>query len=149
MINAGGRRIARVFMSATDNTTQMKRILFALICLVALTGGAGNVDTGPATGPVVNPFPEDPQAVENGARLFKRVSCHGCHGGNARGGTGPDLTDDEWLRAPSDEMIFNVIRNGRPGTMMSPFKEDLADEQIWYLVNYIRDLGRKRKAEGG
>ncbi len=126
----------------------MKRLLFALICLITLTGGAGNVDTGPASGQMVNPFPGDPQAVENGAKLFKRISCHGCHGGNARGGTGPDLTDDQWMRAPSDEMIFNVIKNGRSGTMMSPFRDDLTDDQVWYLVNYIRDLGRKRKAEG-
>ncbi|HEX9451611.1 MAG TPA: c-type cytochrome [Burkholderiales bacterium] len=127
----------------------MKRILFALACLAALTGGAGNVETGPVpTGQLKNPYEGDPQAIEYGAKLFKRISCHGCHGGNARGGTGPDLTDDEWLRTPTDEMIFNTIKNGRPGTMMSPFRDQLADEQIWYLVSFIRELGRKRKAEG-
>lgn len=126
----------------------MKRILFALTCLFCLTGGAGNVDTGPVpTGQLKNPLEGDLQAIENGARLFKRISCHGCHGGNARGGTGPDLTDDEWLRQPSDEMIFNTIRNGRSGTLMSPFGDQLSDEQIWSLVAHIRDLGRKRKAE--
>jgi mono/diheme cytochrome c family protein len=127
----------------------MKRILFAVACVVALTGGAGNVDTAPASGDLVNPHAGEAQAIENGAKLFKRISCHGCHGGNARGGTGPDLTDDEWLREPTDTMIFNTIRNGRPGTMMSPFREDLSDDQIWYLVSYIRELGKKRKAEGG
>jgi cytochrome c oxidase cbb3-type subunit 3 len=127
----------------------MKRILFALACVAALTGGADNVETGLVpTGQLKNPFEGDPQAIEYGAKLFKRISCHGCHGGNARGGTGPDLTDDEWLRTPTDEMIFNTIKNGRPGTMMSPFRDQLADEQIWYLVSFIRELGRKRKAEG-
>ena len=127
----------------------MKRILFALACVAALTGGAGNVETGPVpTGQLKNPYEGDPQAIEYGAKLFKRISCHGCHGGNARGGTGPDLTDDEWLRTPTDEMIFNTIKNGRPGTMMSPFRDQLADEQIWYLVSFIRELGRRRKAEG-
>ena len=128
----------------------MKRILFALACLAVLTGGAGQVDSTPAaSGDLTNPFAGEPQAIENGARLFKRISCHGCHGGNARGGTGPDLTDDEWIREPTDAMIFNTIRNGRSGTMMSPFRDDLTDDQIWYLVSYIRDLGKKRKAEGG
>jgi hypothetical protein len=28
---------------------------------------------------------------------------------------------------------------------MSPFKSDLTDEQIWSLVSYIIDEGRKRK----
>ena len=98
---------------------------------------------------LTNPFEGNPEVIAGGKKLFMRMSCHGCHGGNARGGTGPDLTDDEWLRQPTDAMIFNAIKNGRPGTMMSPFRTDMDDEQIWYLVAYIRDLGKKRKAEGG
>ena len=128
----------------------MKRILFAVACIASLTGGAGNVDTAPAgNDALANPYAGDAKAIENGAKLFKRISCHGCHGGNARGGTGPDLTDAEWLREPTDAMIFNTIKNGRPGTMMSPFRDDMSDDQIWYLVSYLRELGRKRKAEGG
>lgn len=127
----------------------MARILFALFALGLLTGGAGEVQEGPpASGDLVNPYEGNAEAIAGGKKLFMRMSCHGCHGGNARGGTGPDLTDDQWMRQPTDEMIFNTIRNGRPGTMMSPFKSDMSDEQIWYLVAYIRDLGRKRKSEG-
>jgi mono/diheme cytochrome c family protein len=127
----------------------MRNALLALIALVLLTGGAGEVQNVPdSSGPATNPYAGDPKAIEDGAKLFKRVSCHGCHGSNARGGNGPDLTDDEWLRAPSDLMIFNTIKFGRKGTMMSPFKDDLSDDQIWYLVSFIRDLGDKRKAEG-
>jgi cytochrome c(L) len=128
----------------------MKRILLALGALWFLTGGAGEIPTGPNSGsPSENPYAGDPKAIEDGEKLYKRVSCHGCHGGNARGGNGPDLTDDEWQRAPSDQMIFNTIKFGRKGTMMSPFKDDLSDEQIWALVSYLRHLGEKRKAEGG
>lgn len=132
-----------------DKTFGMKKILFSLFCVITLTGGAGEVPGGPQPGTgMTNPLAGDPQAIEEGARLFKRISCHGCHGGNARGGTGPDLTDDVWLRQPTDEMIFNVIKNGRPGTTMSPFKNQLDDNQIWSLVAYIRELGRKRKEQG-
>jgi len=128
----------------------MKRSLFALFALFMLTGGAGEAPSGaPAIGKLTNPHEGDAKAIEAGAVLFKRVSCHGCHGGNARGATGPDLTDEAWMRQPTDEMIFNVIKFGRRGTMMSPFKDDLVDDQIWYLVSYIRELGRLRKAEGG
>lgn len=128
----------------------MKRILLGLLALFALTGGAGEAPTGRAEpGATVNPYEGDADAIASGAVLFKRVSCHGCHGGNARGGTGPDLTDDVWMRKPTDEMIFNVIKFGRRGTMMSPFKDDLTDDEIWHLVSYIRELGRLRKAEGG
>ena len=128
----------------------MTRTLFALAAVVLLTGGAGEPPPGTASsGELRNPFESNPEAIAAGKKLFMRMSCHGCHGGNARGGTGPDLTDDQWLRQPTDEMLFNTIRNGRPGTMMSPFRSDMDDEQIWYLVAYIRDLGAKRKAEGG
>ena len=128
----------------------MTRILSALAAVFLLTGGAGEPPQGTASsGELRNPFEGNPEAIAAGKKLFMRMSCHGCHGGNARGGTGPDLTDDQWLRQPTDEMLFNTIRNGRPGTMMSPFRADMDDEQIWYLVAYIRDLGAKRRAEGG
>ena len=131
------------------HVTFMKRILFALIAVFLLSGGAGEVpQTDSAGGQASNPFAADPEAIAAGKKLFMRMSCHGCHGGNARGGTGPDLTDKEWLRQPTDEMIFNTIKNGRPGTMMSPFRMDMDDAQIWYLVSYIRDLGARRAAEG-
>ena len=95
-----------------------------------------------------NPFGLDPEAAAEGKKLYDKQACMACHGNNARGAVGPDLTDDEWLRAPSDEMIFNTIRNGRSGTLMSPFKDAMSDEQIWKLVTYLRDENRKRKEAG-
>lgn len=94
---------------------------------------------------VKNPLGLDPAAAAEGKKLYDTQGCMACHGNNARGAVGPDLTDDEWLRAPSDEMIFNTIKNGRSGTLMSPFKDALNDEQIWKLVSYLRDENRKRK----
>jgi len=92
-----------------------------------------------------NPFGLDAEAAAEGKKLYNTQGCMACHGNNARGAVGPDLTDDEWLRAPSDEMIFNTIKNGRSGTLMSPFKDAMSDEQIWKLVSYLRDENRKRK----
>jgi len=95
-----------------------------------------------------NPFGFDPEAAAEGKRLYHSQGCVACHGNNARGAVGPDLTDDEWLRAPSDEMIFNTIKNGRAGTLMSPFRDAMNDEQIWKLVTYLRDENRKRHEAG-
>lgn len=95
-----------------------------------------------------NPFGLDAAAAAEGRRLYDALGCVACHGNNARGAVGPDLTDNEWLRAPSDEMIFNVIKNGRSGTLMSPFKDSARDEEIWQLVTYLRDEHRKRKEAG-
>ncbi len=97
---------------------------------------------------VKNPFGLDPAAAAEGKKLFDKTGCVACHGNNARGAVGPDLTDDEWLRAPTDEMIFGTIRNGRSGTLMSPFKDMLTDEQIWQIVTYLRDENRKRHESG-
>jgi mono/diheme cytochrome c family protein len=93
-----------------------------------------------------NPFGLESDVALEGKKLYDTQGCVACHGNNARGAVGPDLTDDEWLRAPSDEMIFNVIKNGRSGTLMSPFRDAMSDEQIWKLVTYLRDENRKRKA---
>lgn len=100
-----------------------------------------------AAPPAVNPYAGDDDAIAKGEILFARVSCHGCHGSNARGGNGPDLTDDQWSRQPGDRMVFKAIKFGRKATMVSLFKDDLSDNQIWYLVSYLQELGRTRKVE--
>lgn len=94
---------------------------------------------------VTNPLEPTPELIAEGRKLFNRTGCIACHGNNARGAVGPDLTDDEWLRAPSDEMVFNTIRNGRQGTAMSGFSDNITDEQIWTIITWIRDENRKRK----
>ncbi|MFO1318136.1 MAG: c-type cytochrome [Burkholderiales bacterium] len=92
-----------------------------------------------------NPLSPDEATVAAGKKLFHRTGCIACHGNNARGAVGPDLTDDEWLRQPTDEMIFNTIQNGRSGTVMSGFGPDITDEQIWQIITWLRDENRKRK----
>lgn len=95
--------------------------------------------------PLTNPLSPEPAIVAEGKKLYHRTGCIACHGGNARGAVGPDLTDDEWMRAPSDEMVFNTIENGRSGTAMSGFAGDLTDEQIWTIITWLRDENRRRK----
>jgi len=94
---------------------------------------------------VTNPLSPDPEVIAKGKKLFHSTGCIACHGNNARGAVGPDLTDDEWLRQPTDEMIFNTIRNGRSGTVMSGFAGDITDEQIWQIITWLKDENLKRK----
>ena len=42
--------------------------------------------------------------------------------------------------------IFNTIRNGRSGTVMSGFAGDLSEEETWTIITWLRDENRKRKA---
>ncbi|MBK8017252.1 MAG: c-type cytochrome [Betaproteobacteria bacterium] len=115
----------------------MRRLLCLFVCLVSCCVQAQGL---------TNPLSPDPEVVAHGRKLFHRTGCIACHGTNARGAVGPDLTDDEWLRAPSDEMIFNTIRNGRSGTVMSGFAGDLSEEETWTIITWLRDENRKRKA---
>lgn len=92
-----------------------------------------------------NPLTPEPEILKEGKRLYLSAGCMACHGNNARGAVGPDLTDDVWLRQPSDEMVFNTIKNGRSGTAMSGFGTDLSDQQIWTIITWLRDENQKRK----
>jgi len=94
-----------------------------------------------------NPYPVQPRWTEMGRGIYMRFSCPMCHGPNARGGAGPDLTDDRWIFQPSDRMLFNVIKYGRRGTMMPGYADELADEQIWLVVSYLRFEEARRRAE--
>lgn len=82
-----------------------------------------------------------PYDVRLGERYFER-QCSRCHGFDAKGNdeTGaPDITG-RLNRASNEVGIFNVIRNGVPGTAMLPVDADLPDTQVWQLVSYIESL---------
>jgi len=91
-----------------------------------------------------NPFAGDAAAAVEGKQLFLKTGCYSCHGHEAEGAVGPDLTDDEWIYKPTDSMIFNTIAKGRRGTVMAPFSDQLAPEEIWKIVEYLRDKNRQR-----
>src|SRR5262245_4891627 len=80
----------------------------------------------------------NPAAIAAGAKLFSG-SCAGCHGPDGGGGArGPNLVRRSLWHPLSDDAIFQVIRNGVPGTDMPPTK--LGDDQTWNLVAFIHAL---------
>ena len=84
-------------------------------------------------GGAVAPTLFDGQAVETAFR----DSCSGCHGPNREGATGPALIPGR-LTA-DDDFYFDVIKNGRPGTVMPAWgAAGMSDQEIWALVGYIR-----------
>jgi cbb3-type cytochrome c oxidase subunit III len=97
-----------------------------------------------------NPLPASTESIDAGKRLYQR-HCASCHGANAAGGSGndlipaaPDLTDQEWKHGGSDGEIFSAIKNGIPPELnMIPFGDQLKDQEIWSVVNYIRSLAKK------
>ena len=93
-----------------------------------------------------NPFPPTPESLETGAAAYAQI-CQACHGEAGRG-DGPagvaldpppaDLVVHAPLHPEAD--LFRFIRDGIPGTGMAPLGDQLTDEQIWHVVNYIRTL---------
>ena len=63
--------------------------------------------------PTKNPVEGNPQAISNGGAMF-RTRCAGCHGPDARGYLGPDLTG-VWSRGNTDDRVFDIVRHGVPG----------------------------------
>ena len=64
-------------------------------------------------------------------------ACGGCHGPNREGATGPALVPGRLTS--DDQFYFDVIANGRPGTVMPAWSQlGLSDEEIWGLVGYMR-----------
>lgn len=87
-----------------------------------------------------NPFTGDPEAIAEGKSLWAGTGCYACHGQEAGGAVGPDLTDDQWVYTPTDKTIFKAIAKGRKGTTMVGWSTSLTDEQIWKVIAYIRSL---------
>ena len=78
-----------------------------------------------------------PSPVSTGDRLFT-TNCGGCHGYDLEGASGPSLFADALLSRRTDDMLLFVIRNGRAGTRMPPWKAVLTDEKIGAIIAYMR-----------
>ena len=68
------------------------------------------------------------------------MNCAGCHGYDANGGMGPNLTDTYWRYGGSPAAIFKSIYEGRPQGMPA-WNPALPPDEIWKLVAYIQSLG--------
>jgi putative heme-binding domain-containing protein len=76
--------------------------------------------------------------VASGRAIF-RSNCAFCHGGDARGGRGPNLISAPLSHGDSDEAIKTVIREGVPGTSMPAFS-GFTPEELGDIVAYLRSL---------
>src|SRR5438128_10960137 len=90
--------------------------------------------------PATNPLAGNAQAISNGAAMF-RNRCAGCHGPDARGYLGPDLTGSA-AAGGADDRMFQIVRRGVEGTEMPPADpQRVPDRDIWQMLAYVRTLG--------
>ena len=97
-----------------------------------------------------NPFPSDAKSLEAGKAVFTK-QCTVCHGPKGKGdgpaapGLSPSPGDlsDPIMWKQSDGALHWKITEGRKS--MPSYKNTLADEQRWHVVNYLRTFAPKPK----
>jgi cytochrome c oxidase cbb3-type subunit III len=86
-----------------------------------------------------NPLEGNRDAIRDGGAMF-RQRCAGCHGPDARGDRGPDLTG-LWASGASDDRIFQTVRRGVPGSEMPAADPSrVPDRDIWQVLAYVHTL---------
>jgi putative heme-binding domain-containing protein len=89
--------------------------------------------------PQKNPFEGNQEAIRAGLGGF-RQRCADCHGTDARGVRGPDITQI-WASGRTDPGLFMTIRNGVANTEMPAFLAPrTSDREIWQMLAYLRTL---------
>jgi len=89
--------------------------------------------------PKENPF-TGAADLERGKRLFAS-SCAPCHGPAGAGGRGANLARPKLPRATDDRALFQILKEGIPGTEM-PGAWSMTDHEIWQVAAHVRTLGR-------
>lgn len=78
-----------------------------------------------------------PLDIQYGARIFAS-QCAVCHGATGDQIAGVDLRSGRLRRAPTDNLLRNIITNGIPGTAMSAFTFDASE--LTMIVAYVRNI---------
>ena len=143
---------------------QLKTIIVLLMVAIAIAGFKTThtaisfndliqaVDTSKWEAPasansLVNPISVNEETLADGALVYKKT-CRSCHGRNGDGKgieaadlstavtdfTNPDVFEQ------SDGSLFWKTAEGRND--MLPLKDDLSEEEIWSVVNYIKTFAQ-------
>ena len=143
------------------------RVLGVLLVAGGLSGVLGAQELGAqqlgAQEPGMREHPADPHTHAAGQALTNPVeatsasiargrqryvfSCRQCHGNTGMGdgdmshagGVPSDFTDAIWQHGATDGEIFLVIRDGVTADMQA-YANQIPEEDIWNLVNYIKSL---------
>jgi cytochrome c55X len=70
-----------------------------------------------------------------------RQDCGSCHGMTLKGGLGSPLLP-EALAGKDDGFLTATILDGRPGTAMPPWRGLLSDQDVRWIVDYLKE-GRR------
>ena len=124
------------------------RTRFGLLVAVAALAGTGQA----AAQEKAAPASVTPASIAKGDTIFHKTGlCYACHGTNAEGTVGPNLTDAEWLQGDgSYDMIVATVTSGIPaekakkGIAMPPKGgSTISEEEVKAVAAYVYSLGHK------
>jgi cbb3-type cytochrome c oxidase subunit III len=124
------------------------RTRLGLLVAVAALAGVRPVAAQAAAAPAA----VTPAAIAKGDTIFHKTGlCYACHGSNAEGTVGPNLTDAEWLHGDgSYDMIVAIVTSGVPvdkakkGIAMPPKGgSSITEEDVKAVAAYVYSLSHK------
>jgi copper transport protein len=116
----------------------------ALVAALTYAGSSG------AAAASVNPVLPTEESVSRGRAAYAQT-CAACHGASGTG-DGPEAhrlpkrPADLTVHVPlhPDSVLYGFIRDGIPASGMPPFRDQLREDEVWDLVNYLRELAEGR-----
>jgi len=116
-----------------------------LLALVAVLGARSAVAQAPAA--------VTPAAIALGDSLFhSKANCYACHGANAQGAVGPNLTDAEWIH--SDGSYDAIVKQITTGVTAEESKSkipmppkggsQITDDEVKAVAAYVYSFSHKK-----
>ncbi|WP_125916676.1 cbb3-type cytochrome c oxidase N-terminal domain-containing protein, partial [Hymenobacter coccineus] len=86
-----------------------------------------------------------PADLGSGKSIFA-TNCAPCHGANAEGKVGPNLTDEFWLHGGGVNNLYKTIKFGINGKGMVAWKGKLSGKQMLQVASYALSLQGSKPA---
>jgi cbb3-type cytochrome c oxidase subunit III len=116
-----------------------------LLASAAVSGASPAVAQAPAAA--------TPAAIAQGDSIFhSKGNCYACHGANAQGAVGPNLTDSEWIH--SDGSYDAIVKQITTGVTAEESKSkipmppkggsQITDDEVKAVAAYVYSLSHKK-----
>lgn len=89
----------------------------------------------------------DPEAITAGKQIFT-TNCVPCHGENAGGTVGPNLTDEYWIHGGGIKNVFKTVKYGVPAKGMIAWMNQFNPKMMQQVSSYVLSLQGTKPVNG-